>query len=216
MARLRGPCRVALALVAGLAASTPVIEPAPVRAQTVDTVHIHLEGDGALVRHGVPSAVGVIEAYALRMPGQDLTLTGVARASGPVEYTLIEQGAALRIAVASLADITVQYRVEGERERVPLFVPGGGAVVTVAHGLEEPFLVRVTGADGSLDDIDTATSMPRFIRAADGALEVRLSSLPSFVRLSRGGPLSFSRLADVAALLLILAGAMFAYRRLRA
>jgi hypothetical protein len=182
----------------------------------VDTVHIELGGDGATVELRIPSAMGVVEAYAIRMPGQTLSLTDVMVADEPIRHTRIEESGALRIAVASSADVTVRYRVEESRERIPLFVPGGGAVVTVARGLEEPHLIRITGEAVTLAAIDTETSMPRFRRLSDGTLEVRLSSLPSFVRLSGGGIGSFARMADAAALLLIALGALFAYRKIRA
>ncbi|MFV1987302.1 MAG: hypothetical protein ACC682_08465 [Gemmatimonadota bacterium] len=180
-----------------------------------DTAHVVLGGNVTTVELRVPSVIGVVEAYAIRLPGQTLSLTEVRGAAGPIEYTLIDERGALRIAVASSADITVRYRVEGDRERIPLFVPGGGAEVTVARELEEPYLIRLTGDTGTLAGIDTETSMPRFRRLSDGTLEVRLSSLPSFIRLSGGGPLSFARLADVAALLLIALGALLAYRKIR-
>jgi hypothetical protein len=185
------------------------------RVAPVDTVHIELSGDGATVELRIPSAIGVVEAYAIRMSGQTLSLTEVLVGDEPIRYTLIEESGATRIAVASSADVTVRYRVTGSRDRIPLFVPGGGAEVTVARGLEEPYLIRLTGDLGTLSAIDTETSMPRFERRSDGTLEVRLSSVPSFVRLSVGGPFSFARLADAGALLLLAFGVFFAYRKIR-
>ena len=96
-----------------------------------------------------------------------------------------------------------------------MFVRGGGAELTVAREVESPYLVRVTGPAEILGDIDPDTSMPRLAHASDGALEVRLSSIPSFVRLSTGGPFSFARMADAFALFLILLGAVTIFRRLR-
>jgi hypothetical protein len=193
-----------------------------VRAQTavpgiaIDTVSITMDGTGANVEQGIPSALGVIEAYAIRLPGQTLTVTEVVAEGGRLDPSLFDADGAVRIGVASLADVVLRYRIEGALERIPLFVSGGGAVVTVAHGLEEPYLIRLTAAAETLREIDTDTSMPRFVRTADGGLEARLSSLPSFVRLSSGGPFSFARIADAVALLMILGGAAFAFRRLRA
>jgi len=185
------------------------------RAETVDTVRIDLAGDEAVVQQVIPHALGVIEAYAMRVPGQTLTILDVLGDRGPLEHTLVEAEGTTRIAVASLSDVLVRYRVAGPLERVPLFVRGGGAVVTVAHEVAEPYLIRVTANDDRLEGVDTDTSMPRFGRSEDGVLEVRLSSVPSFVRISSGGPFSFARLADVMALLLILCGSLFAFKRLR-
>ena len=111
--------------------------------------------------------------------------------------------------------MTVRYTVTGDRERIPLFVPGGGAAVTIAREVESPFLVRVLGAPEDLRTVDPETSMPRMTRAADGSLEVRLSSIPALLRVSSGGPFSFARMADAAALFLIVFGAVLIFRRLR-
>ena len=70
-------------------------------------------------------------------------------------------------------------------------------------------------ADGRLE-IDTDTSLPRLASVGDGAWEVRLSSVPSFVRLAPPGLLSFARVADLIALVLILAGAVWTWRTARA
>ncbi len=202
-----------LLLASGLRGQSP---DRPVGIAPVDTVRIELGGEGATVELSIPSATGVVEAYAIRIPGQTLSLMEVLSVDEPIRHTLIEESGATRIAVASSADVTVRYRVEGSRERIPLFVPGGGAEVTVARELEAPYLLRLTGDAGTLAAIDTETSMPRFERLSDGTLEVRLSSVPSFVRLSNGGPFSFARLADAGVLLLVVAGALVAYRKIRA
>ncbi|MDX1395903.1 MAG: hypothetical protein R3195_16080, partial [Gemmatimonadota bacterium] len=178
----------------------------------VDTVRIELTADGATIEHIVPSVVGVIEAYAIRIPGQTLTVIDAARrGGGPVDPALIDHEGALRLAVASSDDVIVRYRVDGAVDRIPLFVPGGGAVVTVARALDEPWLIRVTGV--RTDGVDTPASLPRFVSLDDGALEARLASLPSFVRLSGGGAFSFARLADAAAVLLVVCGGIVAFRR---
>jgi len=201
------------------------------RPQSVDTVRVELTADAAIVFQRIPNADDLVEAVAIRIPGQSIHVTDVvAGGEALLDATLTAEDGALRFAVASGVPVTLRYEVTGPQERIPLFVSGGGAVLTVARGVEHPHLIEVSGLESRVETIDPETSMPRFERAArteggqggqreegaaGGALEVRLSSLPSFVRLSHGGALSFARLADAAALALILLGAIVAYRRLR-
>jgi hypothetical protein len=200
----------------GLALALGVALPGAVVGQAVDTVRVTLEPERAVVEVRVPNLGDVVEAFALRFPDQRVEVTDVLReGEALLDATLTREEGALRFAVTSGAPVTVRYDVRGPLRRIPLFVPGGRAELTVARGVEEPFMVRVTGDSAALAAIDTRTSMPRFTRLADGALEVRLSSLPSFLRLSRGGPFSFSRIADALALALIALGAAISFRRLR-
>jgi len=190
--------------------------PAVGTAQTVDTVHVALEGDRAVVEVRVPNLGEDVEAFALRFPDQLIEVRSVLReGEALLDAALTREDGALRFVVTSGAPVTLRYEVSGRLARVPLFVPGGGAELTVAREVEEPFLVRVTGDAATLGTIDTGTSMPRFTRLPDGTLEVRLSSLPSFLRLSRGGPFSFSRIADALALGLIALGSWVALRKMR-
>lgn len=207
--------RVALAcgpLVALLAFAVPLAATQP----AVDTVAVSLTASAVIVDLEVPPVDGVVEAYALFQPGQALDIISVTNASGPVEFTVIDDESVARLAVPSSSGVRVRYRVTGDAERVPLFVPGGGAVVTVARAVDAPYLVRLTGAPELIADVDPETSMPRMSRAPDGSLEVRLSSVPSLVRISRGGPFSFARMADAFALFLVLFGAVVIFRRLKA
>jgi len=184
--------------------------------QSIDTVRVELTADAAIVEQRIPNAEDLVEAFAIRISGQSIEVTDVvAEGESLLDAMLTAEDGAMRFAVASGAPVTVRYRVTGPHERIPLFVPGGGAVLTVARGVELPYLIRVTGIEAQLSPIDTETSMPRFVPSAGGTLEARLSSLPAFVRLSHGGALSFARLADAVALALIVLGAIVAYRRLR-
>ncbi len=208
MKRVASAVRSAAALLA-------VAVPLAAQTASVDTVSVRLAPDAAIVTLEVPPVGGVIEALALMQPGQTVDVTDVIGASGSVEFTLVEDGSVTRLAVPSSSPVTVRYRVTGDRERIPLFVPGGGAAVTVAREVESPFLIRIVGDAEALRSVDPETSMPRMTRAADGSLEVRLSSIPALVRVSTGGPFSFARMADAAALFLILFGAVVIFRRLR-
>lgn len=183
----------------------------------VDTVRIALDADGATVRHRIPNLGDRVTAWALRVPGQTLDVTGVVReGEALLEAELIGDVDAYRFDVESGAPIVITYRLAGRLERLPLFVPGGEARLTVAREFEEPHLVRITGPADRLDAIDTRTSLPRLERVSDDALEARLSSLPSFVRLVGRGPFTFGRTADAIALALILLGVWYAWRRMRA
>ena len=210
MIRLAGAAGVLVVLAARAAA------PAAAQGAAVDTVSLGLAGSAVEVELEVPSVDGVVRAFALVQPGQSLNVDSVTNASGPVEFTVFEVGSVTRLAVPSSSPVRVRYRVTGDRERVPLFVPGGGAAVTVARSVEAPYLIRLSGSDDVLAAIDPETSMPRLSRASDGALVVRLSSVPSLVRISRGGPFSFARVADAFALFLVLFGAVVIFRRVRA
>lgn len=190
--------------------------PAPAQDEAVDTVSIALARTEALVRHRIPNLGDRVVALALRVPGQRLDVTGVIReGEALLDATLVEEEGAYRFEVESGAPIVVSYRVTGDLERIPLFVPGVSAELTVAREFLEPYLIRVTGDPARLDEIDTGIGLPRLDPAPDGALEARLSSLPSFVRLSRGGAFAFGRIADLLALGAILLGAVWAWRRLR-
>jgi len=200
----------------GLALGLGVALPGAGAGQATDTVRVTLEGARAVVEVRVPNLDDAVEAFAIRFRDQRVEVTDVLReGEALLDATLTREEGALRFAVTSGAPVTIRYDVRGPLRRIPLFVPGGRAELTVARGVEEPFLVRVDGDAGALAAIDTRTSMPRFTRLPDGSLEVRLSSLPSFLRLSRGGPFSFARIADALALALIALGAALSFRRMR-
>lgn len=207
---------LACSLVAGGAPGSAQSAAQPVP-PPIDTVWVELTDAGAIVEQRISNTDDLVEAFAIRITGQTIEVTDVAR-EGEVllDATLTVEDGALRFAVVSGAPVTVRYEVTGSAERIPLFVPGGRAVVTVVRGVEQPFLIRLSGPEARISAIDTDTSMPRFARADGGALEVRLSSLPAFLRLSPGGALSFARLADALAVALIVLGATLAFRRLRA
>lgn len=216
--RHRPPIRVRIgsAAAAVAAAFHALSGAAAAQEAAIDTVSIALEGSEATVRHRIPNLGDRVVALALRVPGQRLDVTGVVReGEALLDAVLTEESDAYRFEVESGAPIVVTYRVRGAPGRVPLFVPAGRAELTVAREFEEPHLIRVTGDPARLDEIDTATSLPRLGRVSEGALEARLSSLPSFVRLSDRGPFSFGRIADLVALAVILLGAWWAWRRMR-
>lgn len=203
---------LAIVLAAGASAGT-----ARLAAQDVDTVRVSLSPDRAVVELRIPNVGEVVEAHAMRFPGQTVDVTEVVReGQALLDALLTREDGALRFRVMSGAPIVVRYEVTGATERIPLFVPGGGAELTVAGEVEESVLVRVDGDPDALSRIDTDTSVPRFTRRPDGTLEAPLTSLPSFVRLSPGGPFSFPRIADALALVLIAIGVVLAVRKLRA
>lgn len=203
----------AVAVLIGLAGP---VRSAVAQESALDTVSIALEGTGAVVRHRIPTLDDRVAALALRVPGQRVEVTGLVReGEALLDASLTEEEGAYRFEVESGAPIVVAYRVTGALERIPLFVPAGRAELTVAREFEEPHLIRVTGSPGRLDEVDTAVSLPRFDRVSDGVLEARLSSLPTFVRLSERGPFTFGRVADLLALAAIVLGAWWAWHRLR-
>jgi len=210
------PLRAGVAAVAVATACHSFPRSASAQEEAVDTVSIALEGTEAIVRHRIPNLGDRVVALAIRVPGQSIEVRDVVREGRALlDAALSEEPDAYRFEVESGAPIVLAYRVSGELGRIPLFVPAGRAELTVAREFEEPYLIRVTGEPARLDEIDTATSLPRFERLNEGVLEARLSSLPSFVRLSGGGLLSFGRVADLLALAVILLGAWWAWRRLR-
>ncbi len=153
---------------------------------------------------------GMESAYLIRLPGQRASLWR-ARPDHPETFDAVLPGA-YRVDVPE-GGRRVQYRVEGRLSRIPLFVPAGEGRITVAREDAGTVVVRLDATPGSLAEVDLATSLPRFRREADGALIAELSSLPSFVRLARRGPLSFARLVDLAVVVLICLGAVWAWRR---
>jgi len=211
----RGPVALLAALGPLLATSAGAqADTEPAVPQAVDTARIRLEPDEAIVELRIPNTGGRVEAVAMALPGQTLAVLEVVREGvALLDATLTVSDQIYRFVVDSGAPVSVRYRITGGLDRIPLFVPSGGAELTVVREVVESHLVRLTGDAEWLDRIETETSMPRFERTETG-LEVRLSSLPSFVRLSAGGPGSFARLADAFALLLVVAAAGFAYRRL--
>lgn len=191
--------------------------PAPAQDAPIDTVSIVLEDGGAIVRLRIPSdGERIMVAVPRLSPQQELDVTEVVReGEALLDATLTDEGDSYRFEVESGAPVVITYRVMGATERIPLFVPGGLAELTVASEFEEPYLIRITGPPDRLEAIDTAISLPRLERVSDGLLEARLSSLPSFVRLTDRDPFAFGRIADLLALAVILLGAAWAWHRLR-
>lgn len=185
----------------------------PAAAQTTDTITVRLAGEGALVTQRLEPIEGEVRAIAIRIEGQLLDILEVVReGESLLDATLEAEGPAYGFRVESGAPVVLEYLVSGATERVPFFVASGEAELTVADGAETPYLIRIEGEPGRLDEIDAGTSLPRFRRTADGALEVAVSSIPSFARLPEAGGLSFTRLADLVAVSLILLGALWAWR----
>lgn len=185
-------------------------------AQTTDTVLVTLADGEARVRQRLTPEGEDIHAFAMRFEGQDLVITEVFReGESLLDASLVPAERAYRLDVVSGAPITVEYTLSGDVTRIPLFVSGGRAELTVVRDIEAPFLVRLAGEPATLSAVDLPTSLPRFEIAADGSLEVALSSLPALVRLSGGGAFSFTRVADMVVLALILAGAIWTWRNAR-
>ncbi|WP_420634979.1 hypothetical protein [Candidatus Palauibacter sp.] len=203
--------RRTFAALAGLLVAVPAV------GQTTDTVFVELGEGAAHIRQSLAPVDGVVQAVAMRLDEQTLALTGAARggeALPDADVGLTADGA-YRIEVASTAPVLVTYTVSGRVDRIPLFVAGGRAEQTVVHEVEAPWLIRVEGDPAVLDALDLSTSLPRFTRAGDGAVTAALSSVPGLLRLSRGGALSFARVADFAVLALLLTGAILIWRNAR-
>ncbi|MDX1577932.1 MAG: hypothetical protein R3266_05585, partial [Gemmatimonadota bacterium] len=190
--------------------------PLPAEAQPADTVRVVLTLGGAAVEQRLAPEGDDVRAWALRLPGQTLDIYEVVREGERLlDATLTKGERAYEFAVTSGAPVVIRYSVEGGRDRIPIFVAGGIAELTVAGSVEEPWLVRLDGPASTLETIDLATSLPRLAPAPDEGLEASLSSLPSLVRLSTSGAVSFARIADAVALLLIALGAAWAWRTAR-
>lgn len=190
----------------------------PAAAQPTDTVFVELRTDAAHVRQHLMPEGGVVRAVAMRLEAQELALGGVTSGGADlpgVDVTPVPGGRAYRIEVASAAPVAISYTLSGRLDRIPLFVAGGRAEQTVVHEVAEPWLIRLEGDPALLDQLDLATSLPRFTRAGEGAVTATLSSVPGLLRLSRGGALSFARVADWVVLALLLAAATWTWRNAR-
>lgn len=96
-------------------------------------------------------------------------------------------------------EVTLRYRVEGARRRIPLFVPDAPAVPD-----ESRISIRVAGAGPG---VAPQRAFPRLAPDADGALAARPANLPGFILLPpEGRTLTVDRAADWAVVLLVLAG----------
>ncbi|WP_419941405.1 hypothetical protein [Candidatus Palauibacter sp.] len=205
-------------LAAALTALAGLLIAAPAAAQTTDTVFVELRADGAHVRQSLEPDSGAVRVFAIRFDEQTVSLTGASRGGEPlagVEIAPTPEGRAYRIAVASAAPVVINYTVRGRLDRIPLFVAGGRAEQTVVHEAAEPWLIRLEGDPAALDGLDLSTSLPRFTRAGEGVVTATLSSVPGLLRLSRGGALSFARVADLVVLALLLTAAIWTWRNAR-
>ncbi|MYC86698.1 MAG: hypothetical protein F4X22_00515 [Gemmatimonadales bacterium] len=198
---------VRAAALAGLSAVVPAA------AQTTDTVFVRLDADGAAhVRQSLQPEGGAVQAFAIRIEHQTLSLPDADAALTPVD-------GAYRIDAVSDAPVVVSYTVRnpvrGRLDRIPLFVAGREAEQTVVQEVTAPWLIRLEGDPDVLDALDLSTTLPRFVRAGDDVVTATLSSVPGLLRLSRGGALSFARMADFAVLALLLTGAIWTWRNAR-
>ena len=200
----------ALALSAALACLPAA---APAAAQTTDTVFIRLDADGAAhVRQELMPEDGAVQAFALRIEHQTLSLPDT-------DAALTRVDGAYRIDAVSDAPVVVSYTVRnpvrGRLDRIPLFVAGREAEETVVQEVTAPWLIRLEGDPDVLDALDLSTTLPRFVRVGDDLVTATLSSVPGLLRLSRGGALSFARIADAVVLALLLVGAIWTWRNAR-
>ncbi|MCY3601393.1 MAG: hypothetical protein OXN85_15605 [Gemmatimonadetes bacterium] len=210
----------ALALSAALACLPAA---APAAAQTTDTVFVRLDADGAAhVRQELMPDGGAVRAFALRIEHQTLSLADTERGGAPLPVAdagLTAVDGAYRIDAVSDAPVVISYTVRnpvrGRLDRIPLFVAGREAEETVVQEVTAPWLIRLEGDPDVLDALDLSTTLPRFVRVGDDLVTATLSSVPGLLRLSRGGALSFARIADLAVLALLLAGAIWTWRNAR-
>ncbi|MGH7542228.1 MAG: hypothetical protein ACRELC_14640, partial [Gemmatimonadota bacterium] len=220
--RPRHPCgrRTGLSRVRALARLTiagwATLAPAASRAQTPrpDTVEIRLETDGALVEQRIHDVEGTVEAYAIRLPGQRLEVERVEReGTRLLDATLSEEPGAYRFRVRSGAPVRVRFRVSGVRERVPLFVGSGPGEITIARGAAPGVVVRLVLPPARAAALDLSTSLPRFAEGPDGVLTAEPPAVPAFVRLSGEHGLPFARVADLAALVVLVLSGWWAWRK---
>ena len=208
--------RTGVAALAGL-----LLLGAPAAAQTTDTVFVELRADAAQVRQRLVPEDGAVQAFAIRLDEQTLALTAVTSGGEPLPgaEALIPVDGAWRLDVPAAAPVVVTYTVRGADggwlDRIPLFVAGGEAEQTVVQEITVPWLIRMEGDPAVLAELDLSTSLPRFTRAGEGAVTATLSSVPGLLRLSRGGALSFVRVADLVVLALLLTGAAWTWRNAR-
>lgn len=222
--RARGePARASAAALALLAALVGLSAATPAAAQTTDTVFVRLAVDGAAhVRQALQPEAGAVRAFAIRIEHQTLPLVEMERGGAPLpvaDAALTPVDGAYRIDVVSDAPVVVSYTVRnpvrGRLDRIPLFVAGREAEETVVQDVTAPWLIWLEGDPDVLDALDLSTSLPRFVRAGDDVVTATLSSVPGLLRLSRGGALSFARLADLVVLALLLTGAIWTWRNAR-
>ncbi|MXW68170.1 MAG: hypothetical protein F4Z72_14385 [Gemmatimonadales bacterium] len=217
---MRASAPAALALTAALAGLSAA---APAAAQTTDTVFVRLDADGAAhVRQGLLPEDGAVRAFAIRIEHQTLLLAETERGGAPLpaaDAALTPVDGAYRIDAVSDAPVVVSYTVRnpvrGRLDRIPLFVAGREAEQTVVQEITAPWLIRLEGDPDVLDALDLSTTLPRFVRVGDDLVTATLSSVPGLLRLSRGGALSFARIADAVVLALLLAGAIWTWRNAR-
>ncbi|MDE2879375.1 hypothetical protein [Candidatus Palauibacter soopunensis] len=216
--------RASAAALASLAALAGLSVATPAAAQTTDTVFVRLDADGAAhVRQGLEPEAGAVRAFAIRIEHQTLSLTEMEQSGAPLpvaDAALTPVDGAYRIDVVSDAPVVVSYTVRntvrGRLDRIPFFVAGREAEQTVVQEVTAPWLIRLEGDPDVIDALDLSTSLPRFVRAGDDVVTATLSSVPGLLRLSRGGALSFARLADFVVLALLLTGAIWTWRNARA
>jgi len=207
---VRASTPAALALTAALASLFATV---PASAPTTDTVFVRLDADGAAhVRQRLQPEDGAVQAFAIRIEHQTLSLPDADAAVTRVD-------GAYRIDAVSDAPVVVSYTVRnpvrGRLDRIPLFVAGREAEQTVVQEVTAPWLIRLEGDPDVLDALDLSTTLPRFVRAGDDVVTATLSSVPGLLRLSRGGALSFARIADAVVLALLLVGAIWTWRNAR-
>lgn len=215
--------RASGAALALLAALPGLSVTAPAAAQTTDTVFVRLDADGAAhVRQGLEPEAGAVRAFAIRIEHQVLSLAETERDGAPppvAAAALTPVDGAYRIDAVSDEPVVVSYTVRnpvrGRLDRIPLFVAGREAEETVVQDVTAPWLIRLEGDPDVLAALDLSTSLPRFVRSGDGVVTATLSSVPGLLRLSRGGALSFARLADFVVLALLLTGAIWTWRNAR-
>ena len=193
--------------------SLALLLPATAVAQTTDTVVVTLLENGAEVRQQLVSSEDLLEAYAIRFDDQHLEIVEVVdEGHNILGETLTETSGHYELTLENRTPITIRFLVTGSVERIPLFVTGGRAELTVVREVETPYLIRIRGSSDRLSMIDLPTSLPRFSLTDSGDLEVELSSVPALLRLAGRGAFTFSRIADLIALVLIVLGAGYALR----
>lgn len=166
-------------------------------------VRVELHGSGAAVdaRYLLRGGESV-RFHAIRLPGHALRVDRLSPAgAGPVRSL---EGLHRFVlpppeGTGGAREVTLRYRVEGARRRVPLFVPDAPAVPD-----ESRISIRLTGAGPG---IAPERAFPRLRPDADGGLVARTANLPGFVLLPpEGRTLTVDRAADWAVVLLVLAG----------
>ena len=175
------------------------------------TVEIELADTTAAVRavyHAANLPDSSLRFVLMRIDGQTVTMVdGAAPAPAPaLSRTIGTLEFAIPVPPDGRVETHVEYRVAGDLNRIPVFVPN---VPTDPGNSRVELRVRGYTNAAALRD-----AFPRFV-ADGGTMISRPDNLPSFVLLPTGTGLWTNRVADAFVLVLVVVGSLVWYRRQR-